>query len=93
MKEITLFHLATCPYCHNIRKALEELRAETPAYEEIRVNWVEESQQPQLAGQYDYYYVPSIFVGDDKLYEAHPSQDYAAIKAHTKAALDAVLKD
>lgn len=90
MKKITLFYLEHCPYCHYARKALEELKEENPKYGEIDVEWVEESIHPDIAGNYDYYYVPTIFCGDRKLYEASPSEDYEACKKNVKAALDAV---
>ena len=54
------------------------------------MDWVEESEQLELANSYDYYYVPTIFDGEKKLYEADPSQSYADIKQSIKAALDAV---
>ena len=91
MKKITLFYLADCPYCHKARKALTELEAEKPAYREIEVEWIEESRQPELVKGHDYWYVPSMFAGDKKLYEADPSEDYASIKEHVRAALEAVL--
>ena len=92
MKKITLFYLEDCPYCHNARKALEELKKEDSKYGEIDVEWIEESRQRELAEQYDYYYVPTIYAGDQKLYEARPSESYAKCKENVKAALDAVLK-
>ena len=91
MKKITLFYLSDCPYCHNARKALEELKKENPAYKEIEIDWIEESEQPEVAEQYDYYYVPTMYVDGRKLYEAKPSESYAACKENVKAVLDAVL--
>ena len=93
MKTITLFHLDDCPYCHDARRALAELCRENPAYGAIQVEWIEERQQAALANQYDYYYVPSIFAGDRKLYEVDPSENYDDIKRHVRQALDAVLQD
>ena len=90
MKKITLFYLHGCPYCDNARKALAELTNENKAYASVEVDWVEESEQAELANGYDYYYVPTIFAGEKKLYEADPSQSYADIKQSIKAALDAV---
>ena len=87
--KLLLFHLNNCPYCHSAKKALRELVKEDPRYGEIDVEWIEESEQPELAARYDYYYVPTIFLGDQKLYEAHPSENYAACKEKVKAALDA----
>ena len=91
MKKLTIFHLNDCPYCHNARKALAELTAETPEYGEVEVEWVEESQHPELVEGHDYYYVPTIYTGEKKLYEAHPGESYASCKAQVKAALNAVL--
>ena len=91
MKKITLFYLENCPYCHNARRALEELKKENPAYEEVSVDWIEESKEPKLAAQYDYYYVPTIYDGEKKLYEARPSESYEDCKENVRAALDAVL--
>lgn len=92
LKEITLFYLEDCPYCHYAKRALKELKQEKPEYDNIRVEWIEESRQPELVAQYDYYYVPTIFYGKKKLYEAHPSEDYAACKENVKAALDTVCR-
>lgn len=91
MKNITLFYLEDCPYCHFAKRAFKELIGENPAYGEIQVDWVEESRQPKIAEQYDYYYVPTIFYGKEKLYEAHPSEKYGDCKANVRAALDMVL--
>ena len=90
MKKITLFYLDDCPYCHYAKRALEELKKEDPGYAKISVNWVEESEHPEVSQQYNYYYVPTIFYGDKKLYEASPSEDYEACKMNVKTALDAV---
>lgn len=91
MKKITLFYLETCPYCIHAKSALAELQSENPAYKDVEIDWIEESRQPELADQYNYYYVPTIFAGDIKLYEADPSQDYASIKESIRTALDNVL--
>ena len=91
MKKITLFYLSDCPYCRNAKRALEELKKENPAYGEIAIDWIEESEHPELAGKYDYYYVPTMYVEDKKLYEAKPSETYAACKENVKAVLDAAL--
>ena len=80
MKEIKLFYLKDCPYCHNAKRALNELVKENPAYNEVNVKWIEESEQPEIAEQYDYYYVPTIFAGDKKLYEAKPYEAYDTCK-------------
>lgn len=89
--KLTLFYLETCPYCHNARRALKELVEENAAYGAVPIDWIEESRQPSLAERYDYYYVPTVYDGEDKLYEAAPGESYDECKAHLKAVLDAVV--
>ena len=91
MKEIALFYLASCPYCRNAKKAIGELTAENPAYGDIRIRWIEESEQPDIAEARDYYSVPTIFYNGEKLYEAHFTHSYADIKGNIRAAFDRVL--
>ena len=91
MKKLTIFYLETCPYCIHAKHALKELRSEHSAYAGVEIEWIEERRQPTLANRYDYYYVPSVYDGEKKLYEANPSQDYAAIKESIRGALDAAL--
>ncbi len=91
MKEITIFHLDTCPYCIKARRALAELKKEVPAYAAVEERWIEEQRQPKLTEGYDYWYVPTIFFGKQKLYEAAPGQDYETIKGFVRNALDAVI--
>ena len=93
MKEIFLFHLTNCPYCVNARKAIDAIQAENPAYRDIRIRWIEESQEPEMLEGRDYYYVPTIFYGDQKLYEAQPGQDYETIKENVRRSFDTVLQN
>lgn len=91
MKEIELFYLKTCPYCRNAKKAIDELTEENPAYGEIGITWIEESEQPEIAETRDYYSVPTIFWQGEKLYEAHFTHSYNDIKQNIRAAFDQVL--
>lgn len=64
-----MFYLEYCPYCKRARNYMKELQEEDPRYMEIPIRMIEESQQKDLAGSYDYYYVPTYFVGDEKVSE------------------------
>lgn len=90
-KGLTIFHMTGCPYCRKARQALDELREENPAYRGVSIEWIEENEQPEVADRYDYYSVPSIFRGTEKLYEARPTDPYEFIKENVKRALDAAL--
>ena len=92
MKELELFYLHGCPYCVKARKAIGELLQDNPAFGEIAIRWIEESEEPALVTGRDYYYVPSLFFRGEKLYEAQPSHDYGTIKEKLRAALEYVLQ-
>ena len=91
MKEVKLFYLTGCPYCIHARNALGELIRENEAYEKISIHWIEEREEADLAEQYDYYYVPTVFFGSEKLYEEDHSKKYADIRECLKKALDEIL--
>lgn len=91
MKEIELFYLKTCPYCRNAKRAIDELIEENPAYADIQIDWIEESEQPEIAQARDYYSVPTIFWQGEKLYEAHFTHSYDVIRQNIRAAFDKVL--
>ncbi len=88
MKTITMFYLEDCGYCAKAWKALDELYAENPAYREVPIEKIEESQQPETADQYDYYAVPTFFDGKKKLFEAHLFMSYEEIREEVKRVLD-----
>ena len=91
MKKITFFYLERCPYCKNARKAMDELKAEDARYGALEMDWVEESKQPDVADRYDYYSVPTMFIGSEKLYEASQGESYDDCKANVKRVFEAAL--
>ncbi len=91
MKEVELFYLTGCPYCAHARKAVDELKAENPAFGNISVIWIEENQEPERVKGHEYWYVPSIFFNGKKLYEAQPGQDYETVKANVLRSFEEVL--
>ena len=93
MKELTMFYLNDCGYCMKARQALDELFAENPAYRQIPLTRIEESEQPALADTYDYYAVPSFFDGKEKLFEAHLFMSYEAIRDEVRKVLDYALAE
>lgn len=69
MKEITMFILEGCPYCRQALSWMEELKKENPAYASIPVKIIDEKKEADLANQFDYYYVPTYYVDEEKLHE------------------------
>lgn len=93
LNKITYFHIKTCPYCIHANRAIEELMEESPAYREIEIERIAEEENPSVIANYDYYYVPCMFIGDSKIYEANPSQDYDDIKASVKRVFDLAIQN
>lgn len=71
MKDILLFYLPGCPHCKLALRFQEELLAEHPAWKDIPFQMVDESREAALADTYDYYYVPTYYVGGQKVHEGH----------------------
>ena len=91
MKKVTCFYLEKCPYCIQAKKALDELIDENPDYGQVEIDWIEESRNPEIIDQYDYYATPSMFIGKEKLYEAYLFETDEECKAHVKGVLDQAL--
>ena len=92
MKDILMFYLDDCGYCRKAHQAMDELMEADPAYREIKITRVEESQQPEFADQFDYYATPTFYVGDQKIFEAHIGMSYEDIKVEVKKVLDTALQ-
>ena len=86
MKKLTIFYLEGCPYCAMARRAVRELTGQTD-FSDVRIEWIDERAEAKLAEVYDYYYVPAVFDGDRKLYEARPSHDYETVRDALRRAL------
>lgn len=80
MKKLVIFYLKHCPYCMKAQDAVKELKAENPTYAGLNIEWIEETEHPEISDKYDYYRVPSVYCGEEKLYECNPSEDYDDIK-------------
>jgi len=68
MKTIKLFYLKNCPFCKKAFSYIDELKKQE-AYKDIEFELIEESEQPETANQYDYYYVPTFYINEEKIHE------------------------
>ena len=69
---LTVFYLKSCPYC---KQALRDLDIHRLDYPNIMIEFIEESEQPDIANQFDYYYVPCFYQGTIKLHEGAISEE------------------
>ncbi|MCH4021541.1 MAG: thioredoxin family protein [Erysipelotrichaceae bacterium] len=88
MQKVMYFHLDTCPYCRQADEVIQELIQEHPEYAKVQFEKVDEYEHPEIADQYDYMANPSMFIGHEKLYEAHIGEK----KAETREKVEKVLK-
>ena len=91
-KELVIFYMEGCPYCRAARRAVEQLKKEKSEYAQAWITWIDEQKDTKTAESYDYYYVPSVFSGKEKLYEAHPSDSDEKIYSHLKECLEYAMK-
>ena len=61
--------MRSCPYCRQALRWMDELFTENPAYRGIEIEKIDELVYPEIARRYDYYYVPTYYVGDEKMHE------------------------
>ncbi len=75
MKPVNMFVTSWCPYCKQAYSMMEDLKNKNPEYADIEVKIIDEELQPEIAKQFDYYYVPTYFVDGVKVHEGVPSID------------------
>jgi glutaredoxin len=85
MKKVTMFYLKNCPHCRRAFQMIQDLKEENPEYRDIKIEMIEESQNVQMCAEYDYYYVPTFYVGGEKLHEGVPTVE--KVEAVLKSAL------
>ncbi len=85
MKEIKMFMFESCPHSRKAREIIKKLFESKPEYMNIPFVMIDEKLHPEEADKYDYFYVPTFYVGDEKVHEG--KADEAAVrKVFEKAA-------
>ena len=78
MKEVKMFMFEGCPHSKRALEMKKELLAAHPEYNAVPFVTVDEKLHPEEAEKYDYYYVPSFFVGGEKLADGVPTEEAIA---------------
>lgn len=73
MKDVLMFVTSWCPHCKRAFQYMEQLFEENPAYRAVPLRVVDEEEERELAGRYDYYRVPTFYVAGEKVHEGVPS--------------------
>ncbi|NLB42624.1 MAG: glutaredoxin [Clostridiales bacterium] len=74
MRKIKMFIMTGCPHCANAKRYMEELYEENPGYKKLGIEVINETNEPELANQYDYYYVPTYYLEGEKFHEGVPKK-------------------
>lgn len=78
MKKILMFTMEGCPYCAEARMYMEELFDKNPKYKELDIEIIDEVEHPDIANEYDYYYVPTYYLDGEKFHEGIPHRQMVA---------------
>ena len=54
---------------------MNTLYAEDPRYASLEVEIIDEQQRPDISDKYDYYLVPTYYIGNEKMHEGVASLD------------------
>jgi len=87
MKGVTMFMFEACPHCKKASLLMEEICREHPEYKAVKIKKVDEREQPDYAAQFDYYYVPTFYIGGMKMHEGAPTKE-ALKKIYAEAVKD-----
>lgn len=86
MKKLMIFYQEQCPFCKRAFAYIQELKKENPEYEKIPTEYIEETEEPDFANKFDYYYVPTFYIDSEKVHEG------GIKKEEVKEILDRTLK-
>lgn len=75
MKPILFFIIPSCPYCRKAVQWLEELKTENPLYQVLDIETIDEIREAKRSREYDYYLVPTFYVGEIKRHEGIASKE------------------
>lgn len=74
-KHVKMMVLDGCPHCKKAFQLMDELKKEHPEYEQVEIEVIEENREEEKTKGYDYWYVPTFFVADEKIHEGVPSKE------------------
>lgn len=69
MEKVKIFYQERCPFCIKAFEYIRQLTAENPEFAKIDISTVDELKEPDYADKFDYYYVPTFYIGSRKVHE------------------------
>lgn len=75
MKPVKMFIMAACPHCRRAKAWMDEVFEEHPEYRDVELDIIDEQLDPAVANGYDYWLVPTYYVGGAKRHEGVASKE------------------
>ena len=75
MAKITMFIMASCPYCNRALNWMNELLDENPEFKKVEIEIIDERKQSNVANKYDYFLVPTYYIGTEKVHEGAATKE------------------
>ena len=69
-----MFMLKNCPHCQRAIKIMDELM-QKEEFRDVKIKMIDEQKHSEIADKYDYYYVPTYYVNNDKVHEGVPTKE------------------
>lgn len=88
---LLFFFQPGCPYCRQAEKLLAALCEEHPEFKKIKIRRVDETRESAYADSFNYWYVPSFFLGGKKLYEANSTESENTMRQKLQTVLRTAL--
>ncbi len=92
-KKVTYFHLPACPYCQQADRVIEELIREHPEYAAVEFERINEMEHPEIADRYDYQANPTMYIGQEKIYESHLFEKKDECRMHVEEVFRRAMAD
>lgn len=75
MKHVKMMVLENCSYCQQAFAYIDELKHEELRYRTIEIEVIDEEKEEEKTRGYDYWYVPTFFVNNQKIHEGVPTKE------------------
>lgn len=75
MKKLRMFYATWCPHCHRAQKWIQELKEEEEIYDNLNLELIDYEKEPEKMEGTSFYYVPTFYLGDEKVFEGVPTKD------------------
>lgn len=86
MKPVYMMVTSWCPYCKQAKSILKEVLEEHPEWSSLEISIIdEEKEKEKLKPFFNYYYVPTVYVGEEKSFEGVPSKELIVTALETAA--------